>query len=122
MPTYAFRCKKCGAEYETITKYDETGKYRNVICPECGSRSKVKKPVVCGFQFSNPIGTDRWNSQSKGHDYRFKHNAPNVKAERAAAEANSHMGNDPYQDTSESDIAMDTGIHDNDGPIMLQDN
>jgi len=64
--------------------------------------------------FTNPVGTDRWNSSSSGHDYRFKHNIPKVKAEREMAEQLSHMGSNPYGDTSDKDIQMDTGIHDAD--------
>ena len=42
-----------------------------------------------------PEGTDRWNSDSSGHDYRFHHNLPKVIAERQAAEE--HGGNaEPY--------------------------
>jgi hypothetical protein len=67
---------------------------------------------ACGYAFAQPQGTDRWNSDSGGHGYRFNHNIPKVKAERAMAEALSHMGADPYTDTSAADINLDTGIHD----------
>jgi putative FmdB family regulatory protein len=110
---YEFQCKnkKCGVKYETITAYDETGKWKDVTCPECGSKKKDKLISMFNFNFAEPQGTDRWNSESGGHDYRFKHNIPKVKAEREMAEAMSHMGN-PYIDNSGSDIELDTGIHD----------
>ena len=122
MPIYTFRCKKCEHEYEELSSFDKTGKYPKIKCPECGSASKTNLISSCNFAFANPVGTDKWNSDSTGHDYRFKHNIPNVKAEREAAQAASHMGTDPYGDTSEADINMDTGIHDSDGPIRLLDN
>lgn len=93
-----------------MTAFDATGKYKNVVCPECGSKQKEKRMSVPSFNFANPEGTDRWNNGSTGHDYRFKHNIPKVKQERAVAEALSHMGTDPYG--GGDDIEMDTGIHD----------
>lgn len=112
MPTYDFECKACGLEYDDIVPYDPKGKYAKVKCPECGSKKKTKKATTCAFNFSDPVGTDRWNSDSTGHDYRFRHNLPKVLKERAMAEAMSHMGADPYGDTSAEDIQLDTGIHD----------
>lgn len=65
----------------------------------------------CSFNFSNPVGTGRWNSDSTGHDYRFKHNIPNVKKQRKMAEAMSHMGSNPYGKSDDSQ-KFDTGVHD----------
>jgi len=93
---YDFSCRKCGEVYEEFVTYDETGKYPTVKCPECGSKRKVKLVNACSYNFTNPVGTDRWNSDSHGHDYRFKHNLPNVKAQRENASKKSHMGDQPY--------------------------
>lgn len=114
MPVYEFECKKCKVVYDALSNFDKTGKYKNVICPECGSKSKKKMMSSPNFAFSNPEGTDRWNNTSTGHDYRFKHKIHKVKQERKIAEAVSHMGTDPYgsADMLKKDIEMDTGIHD----------
>jgi len=96
MPSYVFECKKCQNIYEDLTPYDKTGKYKGVECPDCGSKSKNKLPTACSFQFANPIGTDKWNSDGTGHDYRYKYNQPNVRKEREMARKNSHMGTKPY--------------------------
>lgn len=109
MALYDFECQKCGKTYEEFTPYDETGKYKSVKCPECGSKKKIKLMTSCQFNFANPVGTDRWNSEATGHDYRFKHNIPKVKAEREMAEAMSHMGANPYGDAGD-DLAP--GIYD----------
>lgn len=93
---YEFQCKKCKKIYEEFAEYDESGKYPDVICPQCGSKQKVRIMGVPSFNFSNPVGTKRWNSDSYGHDYRYKHNIPSVKAERESAEKHSHMGPNPY--------------------------
>lgn len=114
MPTFEFKCKNCKSNYDALTRFDETGKYKDVICPECGSKKKEKIMSSPSFAFAQPQGTDKWNSMSKGHDYRFKHNIPKVKEERAMAEALSHMGTDPYGSNQmlANDIELDTGIHD----------
>jgi len=40
MPTYAYRCGKCGFEFEKVQKFsDEALK----TCPNCKSRGKVKR-------------------------------------------------------------------------------
>jgi DNA-directed RNA polymerase subunit RPC12/RpoP len=99
MPIYMFECKneECGVTYEELTSYDETGKFEGVKCPNCGSEEKILQPTACNFNFTNPIGTRRWRS----HDYRFRHNLPNVIKERERAEqaANKDSGltsADPY--------------------------
>lgn len=111
MPLYEFECIKCNHNFSDIAQFDEQGVYPNVECPKCNSKEKRKLVSSCCFTFSNPVGTDRWNNGSTGHDYRFKHNIPKVKAERAMAEAMSHMGSDPYGSTIEKDLNLDTGIH-----------
>jgi putative FmdB family regulatory protein len=112
MPIYKFECKKCHESYDELASYDESGKYPSVVCPNCGSTEKDKLATSSNFNFSNPIGTDRWNSGSTGHDYRFKHNIPKVQAERKMAEVMSHMGSNPYGSTVQSDLKMGEGIHD----------
>lgn len=86
MPRYDFECKKCNKVYEEFASFDKTNKYKGVECPHCGCKRKTKLVSVCSFMFSNPEGTDRWHSDSSGHDYRFHHNLPKVVAERQAAE------------------------------------
>jgi putative FmdB family regulatory protein len=112
MPFYDFECKKCKHIYDDLVPCDPTGKYKGVKCPECGSKKKTKLAAACAFQFANPEGTGRWNNETTGHDYRFKTNLPKVLKERKEAELASHMGSNPYSDTSAKDIEMDTGIHD----------
>lgn len=112
MPFYEFLCKKCGVEYEELCPYDETGKYAKVKCPECNSKKKEKLVAACAFQFAQPEGTDRWNSDTGGHGYRFEYNKPKVRKERQMAEALSHMGPTPYNDTTEKDLKLDVGVHD----------
>jgi len=96
MPNYDFECKQCNRVYDCIVAYDETGKYPSVKCPDCNSKKKNKLMSSCNYAFSNPVGTDRWNSESSGHDYRFHHNLPKVIEERRKAEEKSLMGSNPY--------------------------
>jgi putative FmdB family regulatory protein len=92
MGLYEFHCLSCDEKYSDICPYDETGKYKKVRCPECGSKKKEKLVSVCNFAFAQPEGTSRWISDSKGHDYRYQHKAPSVRKEREQAEKKSHMG------------------------------
>lgn len=94
--TYVFECKKCKENYEEFTEYDETGKYKSVKCPYCGSKSKIKIITAAGFNFTNPVATDRWCSEAQGHDYRFNYNLPNVKKQVENAKKKSHVGPTPY--------------------------
>lgn len=52
MPTFSFRCKKCGKAYDAFTSYS---KIDTVTCPACGDKSKeriykmaFRGPVNCG--------------------------------------------------------------------------
>lgn len=113
MPLYEFECKSCNKQYDEISRYDETGMYEDVECPHCGSKKKDKLVSACNYTFTNPVGTDKWNSESTGHDYRFKYNIPKVKKEREVAEAASHMGS-PYdgRDELRNDIEeFGEGVH-----------
>ena len=97
MPFYDFKCSECDFVYCERSSYDETGVYEGVICPECGAEKKEKLfNTSISFNFANPVGTDRWNSMTSGHDYRYKHNAPDIAANRQNAEDQSHMGKEPY--------------------------
>ena len=114
MPIYEFECNDCDEKFEDLVPMRLHETCPETECPKCQSKSWTKIMSCSSFNFTNPEGTDRWNSGSSGHDYRFKHNIPKVKQERDMAEALSHMGSDPYgsPDQVKQDIEMDTGIHD----------
>ena len=94
MALYLFQClnKKCNHDYEVLTQYDKTGKYKTVKCPHCISKKKKQLVHDFSFNFANPVGTDKWRS----HDYRFYSNLPKVKNERARAARASKSGANPY--------------------------
>lgn len=92
MPTYQFSCKKCKHEYETISNFDETGKYSDVSCPACQSKSKVKMINSANIKFSNPKDTSKFDNFS----YRAGYNLEQATDLRRRASEASHMGSDPY--------------------------
>jgi len=99
MAIYELKCKKCDHEYDIFSLMDEMDEnIKKAKCEECGSKSKDQIIAGAGFNFAGDavVGTDRWNSDSKGHDYRFKYNAPTLKKQRTAAEIASHVGSNPY--------------------------
>ena len=58
------------------------------------------------LSFTNPVGTDVWNSESKGHDYRHNFNVDRpggVRDQRKNAKENSHMGSEPYSPINDID-------------------
>jgi putative FmdB family regulatory protein len=93
MARYEFRCEDCGKDYDEFASFDPEGQYPSVVCPYCQSSKKKRLMSAFSFNFSNPEGTDRWNSDTSGHDYRWNHNQPKVQQERQIAEQVSHMGN-----------------------------
>lgn len=115
MPMYEFECTKCKNPYSQIMSFDDLSNKKamnKIKCPKCKSSSKKKLVSVPNFAFAQPEGTDRYNNS---HDYRFYHGHEKpggLREQRKVAEAVSHMGSDPYGDTSGSDIQLDTGIHD----------
>lgn len=116
MPIHEFECKKCQATYGhlfiTFVESEDKKELKKVKCPKCNSASKNRIMSVPSFAFAQPEGTDKYNNS---HDYRFYHNHEKeggIRDQRAQAEAMSHMGANPYKDTSGKDIELDTGIHD----------
>lgn len=105
MPRYEFECEKCQCVYDIWSLMAE--KDQNVKkgkCPKC--KSKKKKEIIgCpNFTFGNPVGTDRWNSDSTGHDYRFHHEMEKpggVIDQRKNAEEKSHVGATPYREIND---------------------
>lgn len=95
MPIYEFRCKKCNAEYDQLLRYDETGKYSDVICPQCQSPEKDNLiSLPADPIFLQPEGTRKWIDGNNGHEYRYKSvGLPKAQKEREMAEKASHMGN-----------------------------
>jgi len=101
MPRYEMQCEKCNEVYDiwsNMAEKEETVK--SAKCPSCNSKSKTEIFGCPSVSFSNPVGTDRWNSDSKGHDYRFKYNMDKpggTRDQRKAAERASRVGKEPYR-------------------------
>ena len=73
---------------------------KSATCPKCNSKIKEEIFGCPSVKFADPVGTDRWNSESKGHDYRFKYNMDKpggTRDQRAAAERASKVGAEPYR-------------------------
>ena len=100
MPRYEFKCDDCEEIFDIWSSIAE--KENNVkmsMCPKCNSKEINEVfgcPSIC---FTNPVGTDRWHSDLKGHDYRHKYNMDRkggIRDQRKNAEEKSHIGKNPY--------------------------
>lgn len=95
------QCEKCQEVYDVWSKIaDKDESVKKAVCTSCGSKKKSEIFGCPSVKFGNPVGTDRWNSESKGHDYRFKYNmdkSGGPRDQRAAAAAASKVGATPYR-------------------------
>ena len=85
MPLFEFSCRQCETVFEEITKFDETGVYSGVVCPQCGSGEKEKLISIPAA----PVPHDT-------HDWQYNNKLPKAMKEREMAEKASHMGSQPY--------------------------
>jgi putative FmdB family regulatory protein len=92
MPSYEFLCKKCNKDYEELTNFDSSGKYKGVKCPACGSKNKIQKMTCAGIKFTNPRDTSKFDN----FGYRAGYNLEQAQELRRNAEAASHVGARPY--------------------------
>lgn len=101
MPRYEMKCNGCGEVYDVWSSMSsKESAVAAAGCPSCGSVEKHEMFGCPAVSFSNPVGTDRWSSESKGHDYRFKYNMDRPggpKDQRAAAARASKVGARPYR-------------------------
>lgn len=105
MPIYSFKCKKCQKTYDDLLDFDPTGRYKDAKCEHCGSKKKEKLSHNCAIAFANPQDSSKWESFS----YRAGKTMEDAKDLRRRAEAQSHMGDQPYYkiDDSKNDNAFD---------------
>lgn len=92
MPTYQFQCLKCKIQYEELTNYDSSGKYRDVKCPACKSKRKTQQVTCAGIKFTNPKDTSKFDN----FGYRAGYNLEKAQELRRDAEQASHVGSTPY--------------------------
>lgn len=97
MPLYTFNCLKCNKNYDEITEWDETEKYKGVKCPHCKSKKKKRTfDYDVGCAFGNPKESSKWDNFS----YRAGYNMETARSDRRKAASKSHMGTDPYPNMS----------------------
>ncbi len=100
MPLYVFQCtiKKCKTEvFEVLCRRDEIEK---VVCPGCDSKKIEKLLTTPNVQFTNPQNSSKWDSFT----YRAGYNLDKAKGDRRNAQAQSHVGATPYEDTERVDL------------------
>lgn len=101
MPIYEMICDSCGEPYDILCSMSlKEEKVSSASCPSCGSSFKTEIVGCPSINFKNPVGTDRWNSESQGHDYRFKYNMDKpggTRDQRVAAARASKVGAEPYR-------------------------
>ena len=76
MPTYVYRCRDCGRQFEHFEKM--TSKRKSRKCPACGGRAERQISGGAGFLFK---GEGFYITDYRSAEYRSKHKA---EAEKAA--------------------------------------
>ena len=96
MALYDFKCKDCDSEYVELSKFDESGTYPGVLCPQCGSDKKEKLMSI-------PAALVPHDS----HDWQYNNKLPQAIKEREMAERAYKMGAQPYNHIDD----INTGDH-----------
>ena len=87
MPTYVYRCRECGHQFEHFEKM--SSKRRSRKCPVCGNRGERLISGGAGFLFK---GEGFYITDYRSEEYRSKHKAETEKAESAPAAASDTDG------------------------------
>ena len=80
MPTYVYRCRECGHQFEHFEKM--SSKRRSRKCPVCGGRGERLISGGAGFLFK---GEGFYITDYRSEEYRSKHKAETEKSEPAPA-------------------------------------
>ncbi len=75
MPTYVYRCRDCGRQFEHFEKMTSRVKTRK--CPTCGGRAERQISGGAGFLFK---GEGFYITDYRSAEYRSKHKAETEKA------------------------------------------
>lgn len=75
MPTYVYRCRDCGRQFEHFEKM--TSKRKSRKCPACGGRAERQISGGAGFLFK---GEGFYITDYRSAEYRSKHKAESEKA------------------------------------------
>ena len=75
MPTYVYRCRECGRQFEHFEKMTSRVKMRK--CPACGGRGERQISGGAGFLFK---GEGFYITDYRSEEYRSKHKAETEKA------------------------------------------
>jgi putative FmdB family regulatory protein len=82
MPTYVYRCRDCGREFEHFEKMTSRVKTRR--CPACSGRGERQISGGAGFLFK---GEGFYITDYRSDEYRSKHKAETEKAAPAVEPA-----------------------------------
>ena len=82
MPTYVYRCRDCGRQFEHFEKM--TSRVRTRKCPACGGRCERQISGGAGFLFK---GEGFYITDYRSEEYRSKHKAESEKAAPAGDSA-----------------------------------
>ena len=97
MPTYVYRCRDCGRQFEHFEKMSSRTKTRR--CPACGGRGERQISGGAGFLFR---GEGFYITDYRSEDYRKKEKAESGAKEPAKAGAAGESGSGAADGKSES--------------------
>ena len=97
MPTYEYRCKKCGEHLEVVQSFSDDPLK---VCPNCkGQLQKVFSPVGIVFKGSGFYKTDNRGGKGGAHKHTEKSGTPDSSSSPSSSDSSSASSSSPKTDS-----------------------
>jgi putative FmdB family regulatory protein len=101
MPTYEYRCKKCGEHLEVVQSFSEEPLK---VCPSCkGQLQKVFSPVGIVFKGSGFYKTDNRGGKGGSHSHTEKSTSSSPSSGSSSSESGSSSTTSSSDGSSKTD-------------------
>ena len=103
MPTYEYRCKKCGEHLEVVQSFSDDPLK---VCPSCkGQLQKVFSPVGIVFKGSGFYKTDNRGGKGGAHSYKEKGGSSDSSSSSSSSSSSDSSSSSSSSSKTDSKIA-----------------